>query len=60
MNANGRIDDATPLSIGSQERAKEFVAQGGEVYERSVGTTLHADALGPNTRKIRIRGDSPS
>jgi hypothetical protein len=55
MKASGRIDKTAPLEIELQERAKEFVAQGGGVYERSVGTPLHADTLGTDTRKIRIR-----
>jgi hypothetical protein len=53
MNATGKIDKTAPLEIGLQERAKEFVAQGVEVYQRSVG--IHADTLGTDTRKIRIR-----
>jgi hypothetical protein len=55
MNATGKIDKTAPLEIGLQERVKEFVAQGVEVYQRSVGTAIHADTLGTDTRKIRIR-----
>jgi hypothetical protein len=32
LNAR-RIDKAPPLEIELQERAKEFVAEGGEVYQ---------------------------